>query len=113
MGIDRFLLLWIQRFVNFFSDLEFEVDGNERGGWVIFVRGRPSFFPSGKNDIPKTRLPSVSAVSLSGGKLSLLVLIKLQVRLGGLGSWAAVIVKPRTNSLTREMNDREYENRSS
>jgi len=85
-NIDFFLLLRTQFVVNFLSDLDFEADGDVRTGssrrtWgrVVLVRQHMRMlflFPPGDDDLAKTRVPSISAVSLGGGELPLLALVE-------------------------------------
>lgn len=118
MVVDFLLLLRAQRVVDLLSNFEFEVDGNVRTGSrrldrissrVVFTgwpTGRILFLPTLNDNIPKTGTPSVIAIGLSGGKLSLLALIEPQTRpdVSRLGTRAAPVMKPRANPLKRTMN---------
>lgn len=71
------------------------------------------FFPLLDNDLPKARIPGIRAIGLDRRNFSPLVLIKPQVGLDSFGAWAGVVVKPRTDSLTRDISDLKYKGRSS
>lgn len=113
--VNLLLLFGSQQFELFLRNLHFEVDGdvgsgswrsNCIGGGVVVVRRQMGFLlfvPGGDSKLTKTLVPGVGAVRLRGSKLSRNALREFQVRFANFGTWAGVVVKPHTDSLTRGM----------
>lgn len=113
-SIDLFLLRRGQLGVLTLRNLKLEADGDMRtgrgcldrigSGIVIVGRHMGGFglLPLLDNDLTETFVPGIGTIRLQRGEFPLLCLIETQVGLRGLGTRAGVVVKPRTNFLTRE-----------
>ena len=122
--INLLFLACAQIVVDLLCDLEFEIDGDmgtgtgrldRIGSGIIAVCRHVRqllLFPPCDNNIAKTGIPGISAISLSRSQLSLIGLTKPQVRLDRLGTRTAMVMKPCTNPLTRDMNNHEFNVRS-